>query len=85
MGHGKDRRKRLQPPGRQHRITSYNVCYTKLLRLDAFETRVKDLIAYDASLGLPNNLDEARLRGAELRADATLWDWTLAGSRNNFV
>ena len=50
------------------------------LHLDAFETRVKDLIAYDASLGLPNNLDEARLRGAELRADATLWDWTLAGS-----
>ena len=50
------------------------------LHLDAFETRVKDLIAYDASLGLPNNLDEARLRGAELRADATLWDWTLAAS-----
>ena len=26
------------------------------LHLDAFETRVRDLIAYDASLGLPNNL-----------------------------
>lgn len=50
------------------------------VHLDAFETRVDDLIAYDASLGLPNNIDEARLRGAELRADGTLYGWNVNGA-----
>jgi vitamin B12 transporter len=50
------------------------------VHLDAFETRVDDLIAYDASLGLPNNIDEARLRGAELRAEGALWGWNVAGA-----
>jgi vitamin B12 transporter len=50
------------------------------VHLDAFETRVDDLIAYDAALGLPNNIDEARLRGAELRADGTLWGWNVNGA-----
>lgn len=50
------------------------------VHLDAFETRVDDLIAYDASLGLPNNIDEARLRGAELRADGALFGWNVAGA-----
>ncbi|MGN6153387.1 MAG: TonB-dependent vitamin B12 receptor [Lysobacteraceae bacterium] len=50
------------------------------VHLDEFETRVDDLIAYDASLGLPNNIDEARLRGAELRADGTLRGWNVNGA-----
>lgn len=50
------------------------------LRLDAFDTRVEDLIAYDAAIFLPNNLQAARLRGAELTGNATLAGWSLAGS-----
>ena len=57
------------------------------VRLDLFDTRVDDLIAYDPALvtpgrpfGQPNNIQRARLRGAELTADATLAEWSLAGS-----
>ena len=49
-------------------------------RLDTFNTDVDDLIAYDASLGLPNNVDRARMRGAELGIDTTFAQWTLAGA-----
>ncbi len=49
-------------------------------RLDTFSTDVDDLIAYDASLGLPNNIDRARMRGAELGVDTTFAEWTLAGA-----
>ena len=42
------------------------------VRLDVFETDVDDLIVYDASIFLPNNLDRARLRGAELQYDGTV-------------
>ena len=50
------------------------------LHVDAFETRVRDLIAYDSALFLPNNIDEARLHGAELRVDSSAWGWDIAGS-----
>lgn len=49
-------------------------------RLDAFDTRVDDLIAYDAALFLPNNIERARLRGAELGVDMELAAWAVAGS-----
>lgn len=50
------------------------------LRVDAFSTEVDDLIAFDAALFLPNNIETARLRGAELGAQASLAGWELAGS-----
>jgi len=50
------------------------------LRLDAFETRVDDLIAYDAALGLPNNIEQARMRGAELSAHGELAGWFVDAS-----
>lgn len=48
--------------------------------LNAFQTRVDDLIAYDSTLGEfggPNNIDEARIRGAEAGLDTTLAGITL--------
>jgi vitamin B12 transporter len=50
------------------------------VRLDAFNTDVDYLIAYDASIFLPNNIQHARLRGAELRVDSTLFGWDVGGS-----
>ena len=48
--------------------------------LNAFETSVDDLIAFDSSIFLPNNIDQARLRGAELHIDTRLAGWSIAGS-----
>ncbi|MCD7097468.1 TonB-dependent vitamin B12 receptor [Stenotrophomonas sp. MMGLT7] len=52
--------------------------------LNAFQTRVDDLIAYDSSLvdaahpfGQPNNIDQARIRGVEAGYDTTLAGWML--------
>lgn len=52
--------------------------------LNAYQTRVDDLIAYDSSLvdathpfGQPNNIDKARIRGVEGGYDTTLAGWTL--------
>ncbi len=52
--------------------------------LNAFETRVDDLIAYDADLvdaahpfGQPNNVDKARIRGSEAVIQTTLAGWDL--------
>ena len=52
--------------------------------LNAFETRVDDLIAYDADLvdaahpfGQPNNVDKARIRGSEAVLQTTLAGWDL--------
>lgn len=49
-------------------------------RIDGFSTQVDDLIAYDASIFLPNNIERARLRGAEIGVDTTVADWTIAAS-----
>jgi vitamin B12 transporter len=46
--------------------------------LNAYETRVDDLISYDSSIFLPNNVDEARIRGLELTFDTTLAGWDLS-------
>ncbi|KAB7772295.1 TonB-dependent vitamin B12 receptor [Xanthomonas maliensis] len=55
--------------------------------LSAFQTRIDDLIAYDAALvdaahpfGQPNNIDRARIRGAEAGYDTELAGWTLRGA-----
>ena len=50
------------------------------LRLDAFDTRVEDLIAFDAAIGLPNNVERARMRGAELGIATDVADWQVAAS-----
>lgn len=50
------------------------------LRLDAFETEVDDLIAFDAAIGLPNNIEHARMRGAELSAHGELAGWFVDAS-----
>ena len=50
------------------------------VRLDAFSTEVDDLIAYDGSIFLPNNIERARLRGAELRVDSRVFGWDLGAS-----
>lgn len=52
--------------------------------LRAFQTRIDDLIAYDAALvdaahpfGQPNNIDRARIRGVEAGYDTELAGWTV--------
>ncbi len=45
--------------------------------LNAYETRVDDLIAYDASLLAPNNIDQARIRGLEAVLSTRLGNWDL--------
>jgi vitamin B12 transporter len=45
--------------------------------LDAYETRIDDLISYDSSIFLPNNIDRARIRGVEFSVDTTLGGWRL--------
>ncbi len=51
--------------------------------LNAFETRIDDLIAYDADLRPtpgPNNIDRARIRGVEAVGELRVADWDLRGS-----
>jgi vitamin B12 transporter len=48
-------------------------------QLNAYQTQIDDLITYDSHLFEANNLDRARIRGAELSADATLAGWQVAG------
>ena len=48
--------------------------------LNAFETRVDQLIVYDIDLFMANNLEDARIRGAELTGGVTLAEWNLSGS-----
>ncbi len=50
------------------------------VRLDAFNTEVKDLIAYNAARFAPDNIQNARLRGAELRVDSRLYGWDIGAS-----
>ena len=57
-------------------------------QLNAYQTDIVDLITYDSRLFIANNLDRARIRGAEFSIDGTLADWrlgaqaTLADPRN---
>jgi vitamin B12 transporter len=45
--------------------------------VNVFHSDVDDLIAFDAAAMAPANVDEARIRGVELRADADVADWLL--------
>ncbi|MEP7043942.1 MAG: TonB-dependent vitamin B12 receptor [Dokdonella sp.] len=48
--------------------------------LAAFQNTIDDLIAYDATVGLPGNVDRARIRGLEASANTTFAGWVLHGS-----
>jgi vitamin B12 transporter len=56
--------------------------------INAFETRVDDLIAWDPTprpelgrpFGMPNNIDEARIRGTEATIETQLLGWSLQGN-----
>ena len=51
--------------------------------INAFDTKIDDMIAYDANLGTfggPNNIDRARIQGLEAVADTVLAGWDLRGS-----
>ena len=50
------------------------------VRLDLFNTNTDDLIAFDFTTFRPNNIQHARLRGAELRVDSTVLGWNLGAS-----
>ncbi|RMH94168.1 TonB-dependent vitamin B12 receptor [Lysobacter pythonis] len=43
--------------------------------LQGYETRIAELIAYDASIFAPGNVDRARIRGVELSAGVELAGW----------
>ena len=45
-----------------------------------FQTEIDDLITYDTSLFAANNLEQARIRGGELTAGASIAGWELSGS-----
>lgn len=46
--------------------------------LNAYETRIDDLISYDSSIFLPNNVDKARIRGVEFTLATTLAGWDVS-------
>ncbi|MGN2393353.1 TonB-dependent receptor domain-containing protein, partial [Pelomicrobium sp. G1] len=46
--------------------------------LHAYQTQVDNLIAFDAATSLPQNIDEARLRGIEGIASGTVAGWRIA-------
>lgn len=48
--------------------------------VNAFETRIDDMIAYDAARRAADNVDEARIRGVELVSAARAGAWDLAAS-----
>ncbi len=45
--------------------------------LNAYETRINDLIAFDASTFAPANIDQARIRGMEAMLGTRLGNWDL--------
>ena len=49
-------------------------------RLDGFDTRVANLIAWDTTINAPNNVAQARLRGAELGLGSAFAGWNLDAS-----
>jgi len=71
------------PNLRPEQSEGYNLGISRYLTasnwtINAYETRVDDLISYDASIFLPNNVDKARIRGIEATFDTTLLDWTIS-------
>ena len=57
-------------------ISQYAQAYS--WTLNAYETRIDDLISYDSSIFLPNNVDKARIRGVEFTFDTTLAGWDVS-------
>ena len=49
-------------------------------QLNAYQTEIDDLIVYDIDLFTANNLEESRIRGAELTGGLTLGGWRVSGS-----
>lgn len=49
------------------------------VQANAYQTRINDLIAYDALAGKPNNVETARIRGVELTGSAQLGLWHVQG------
>ena len=49
------------------------------VQANAYQTRVDDLIAYDGSVFMPNNIDQARIRGIELTGGVELAGWQVDG------
>jgi vitamin B12 transporter len=47
---------------------------------NAFQTEIDDLITYDTSIFAANNLEQARIRGGELGAGASVAGWELSAS-----
>ena len=45
--------------------------------INAYETRIDNLIAFDANLFAPNNIDQARIRGIEGIVTAQIMDWQI--------
>lgn len=45
--------------------------------VNAYETRIDDLIAYDSSIFAPNNLDEARIHGVEAVCGVDMSGWAV--------
>ncbi|MEO6226807.1 MAG: TonB-dependent vitamin B12 receptor [Thermomonas sp.] len=48
-------------------------------QVNAYQTKVDDLIAYDATLFMPNNVEQARIRGVELTAGTRIGEWNVQG------
>ena len=48
-------------------------------QINAYQTKVDDLIAYDATLFMPNNVEQARIRGVELMAGTRIGEWNVQG------
>ena len=48
-------------------------------QLDAYQTRIDDLIVYDTAIFAANNIEKARIRGVELTGAVTLGAWSLRG------
>ena len=46
-------------------------------QLNAYQTTVDDLIVYDPTIFIANNIERARIRGAELAAGTTLAGWDI--------
>src|SRR5699024_6876231 len=48
----------------------------------AYETRLDDMIAFDAAIFGPSNIDSARIRGLEASIDgrSAAWDWRISAT-----
>ena len=48
-------------------------------QLNAYQTRIDDLIVYDTAIFAANNIEQARIRGVELTASARFGEWDVRG------